>query len=260
VRTVDMLVASKDLKIGEELDASSTTWKAVPESAVFAGAITRKDKESNTDAVKGRLKRDVALGEPMFKSALIDDTKSNFVAANLTAGMRAVAIPVSAQTGVSGFISPGDYVDVVMTYDVRLPSDDNIKNAAIPIVARSAAQTILENIKVLAVDQATDQMAEAKLAKTVTLEVDGKSAEILALAENMGKLSLTLRGVGDKGPTIVEDPKDKAKSKATTDLRISNIMSELLHGENNTGSTNQVVRIYSGTRVENVSVRPYHAQ
>lgn len=258
---VDVLVATKDLKIGDELTADSTSWKSWPEGAVFAGAVTRVNNQSNTEALKGRLRRDVAAGEPLLKSALIDDTKSNFIAAALTPGMRAVAVPVSAQSAVSGFISPGDFVDVVMTYDVRLPSDENIKGAAAAVVARSAAQTILENVKVLAVDQQTAQMSEAKLAKTVTLEVDGKSAEILALAENMGKLSLSLRGIGDVGASIPDDSKDKTNSKATTDLRISNIMTELLRGENNTGSTNQVVRVYSGTRVENVSVRPYsHAR
>jgi len=253
---VEVLVASRDLKIGDELGPESMTWKSWPKSAAFAGSVTRTPGQSNTDALKGRLRRDVAAGEPLLKSALIDDTKSNFVAASLQPGMRAVAIPVSAQTGVGGFISPGDYVDVLMTYDVRLPSDENLKSAAAPVVARSASQTVLENVKVLAVDQETSQQAAAKLVKTVTLEVDGKSAEVLILAGNMGKLSLTLRGIGDTGPTITDTSRDK--SRATTDLRISNVMHELMRGENNTGGTNQVVRVYSGTRVENVSVRPSH--
>jgi len=256
---VDILVAAKDLKIGEELAMGSTQWRSWPESGLFPGAITRKDKQSADEALKGRLRREVASGEPLFQSALLDNTKSNFVAASLTSGMRAVAITVSAQSSVGGFLSPGDHVDVIMTYDVRLPSDDNVREAAMPVVTRTAAQTLLENVKVLAVDQETAQIATAKLVKTVTLEVDGKDAELLALAGDMGKLSLTLRGVGDTGPAILDDTKDKAKTKATTDLRISNVMSEIMRGENNTGSTNQVVRVYSGTRVENVSVRPSHA-
>jgi len=257
VATTQILVAAKDLKIGDELDASSTAWKSWPANSVFSGAVTRKDDQSNTDAMKGRLKRDVAMGEPLQKSALIDDAKGNFVSASLDPGMRAVAVSVSAQSGVSGFISPGDHVDVLMTYEVRLPNDPNIKNAAKSVVVRNASETILENLKVLAVDQETGDLEDAKLAKTVTLQVSGKQAETLALAGNVGKLSLALRGIGDTGPAIQGDAKDKAISKKTTDLRISSVMSELERGQNNTGNTNQVVRVYSGSRVENVSVRPY---
>ena len=98
--------------------------------AVFAGTITREGSQTAAEAGKGRLRRDIAAGEPIFKSAILDNTKSNFVAASLTSGMRAVAISVSAQTAVSGFVTPGDFVDVDMTYDVRLPSDENVQKAA----------------------------------------------------------------------------------------------------------------------------------
>lgn len=253
-RMVEVLVAAKDIAIGEELKPGSTTWTSWPETSNFSGAIRRIADQSAEDALKGRTVRSIAKGEPMLKSAMIDDTKSNFVAASLTPGNRAVAINVNAQTSVAGFVMSGDRVDVVLTYDVRMPSDDKIRKAAQSVVTKTAAETILENIRVLATDQQTGSKADIKVAKTVTLEVTPQQAETLILAGKMGQLSLSLRSIGDAS---LSRPTDAAKSPITTDMRLSGVMREIMKGENKSGRLSQVVRVYSGTRVENVEVRPY---
>lgn len=189
----------------------------------------------------------------MMKSAMIDNTKSNFVAASLTQGKRAVAINVTPNTSVAGFVTPGDYVDVILTYDVKLPGDDKIRKAAVPVVTKMAAETILENLRVLAADQSTGQSAEAKVVKTVTLEVDPRQAELLTLSSKMGTLSLVLRSVGDDAPA--HDASNPAP--VATDMRLSGVMREIMAGENKSGRLSQVVRVYNGARVENVEVRPY---
>lgn len=249
----DVLVAAKDIPIGGTLDASTTQWAPWPKSAVFAGAIVRQGQQTPAEALEGRTRRAVAKGEPMLKAAMIDDKQSNFVAASLSSGHRAVAINVNAQSSVAGFVTPGDRVDVVLTYDVKLPSDEELRKAAMPVINRLAAETILENVRVLASDQQIDRKEQIKVGKTVTLEVTPQQAEILILAGRMGTLSLMLRSIGDTSPA--------QEAAITTDMRVSGVMREILKGENKSGRLSQVVRIYSGTRVENVEVRPFsHVQ
>lgn len=252
---IDVLVASKDLKIGEELTIGSATWAHWPQSASFPGAVVRKDNQSADEAAKGRVRRGVMKGEPIMESALVDATNANFVAASLTPGKRAIALNVNPQTSVAGFVMPGDYVDVIMTYDVRLPADEKIRKAAMPVVTKLAAETVLENVRVVATDQDAGKKEAAKINKTVTLEVDSRQAEVLTLAGKMGQLSLALRGIGDTDPA--HQIKDGKSPETTTDMRVSGIMRELMKGENKSGSLTQVVRIYNGTRVENVEVRAY---
>jgi len=253
----EVLVAARDLETGHALEEGDLSWTTWPQDSLFAGAVVREGQQKPGEALQGRLTRAMVKGEPVTRAALVDDTKSNFVAAALPAGKRAVAVEVSAGTSVGGFVTPGDMVDVILTYDVRLPDDQQLRDSAAGIVTKSAAEIVLENLKVLAIDQDTAKQAEAKLVRTVTLEVDPAQAETLALAKNMGELSLALRGIGDK--TTVSSL-EGGKAKATTDLRASRVMRELLSGQqNNTGTPSRIVRIYSGSSIQNVEVRPYTA-
>ncbi|MCB2064461.1 MAG: Flp pilus assembly protein CpaB, partial [Novosphingobium sp.] len=108
------------------------------------------------------------------------------------AGMRAVTIPVSAKTGVGGFVFPGDRVDLVLTQTVSGDGGQPLK----------ASETILRNIRVLATDQSTEsETVEGKTVvrafRTVTLEVTPRIAEKVAVAQTIGSLSLSLRSLAD---------------------------------------------------------------
>ena len=249
-----VLVAAKKLSIGDVLDGDDMKWQEWPETSVFTGAIT-KDQLDNPDAeqpLEGRLRRNVAEGEPLIKTALVQEKKGNFVAATLGEGMRAMAIKVKAESSVGGFITPGDHVDIIMTYDVKLPSDERVQDASVTVVNRKAAQTVLENIRVVAVDQEAKEIEETSVARTVTVEVSPKQGETLALAEAMGSLSLSLRKLGDVSTRLNQDK----KPEATTDVRISNVVQELLGSDGSNGS-NRMVRIYNGAEASDVVVNPY---
>src|SRR5690606_12296406 len=99
----------------------------------------------------------------------------------LTPGKRAVGIKVSADRGAGGFILPNDRVDVIMTR--KLGNDDNGRPAY-------QAVTVLRDVRVLAIDQMSQEEGESKsiIGKTATLELSGPQAETLALAEAMGDL------------------------------------------------------------------------
>jgi pilus assembly protein CpaB len=104
--------------------------------------------------------------------------------------MRAVAVSVNAETGIAGFVFPGDHVDVILTHGIN--GVDSEGNAFV----RRASETVLQNVRVLAVDQNTnDQSEQAAIAKTATLELSPKQVEVVSVISELGRLSLSLRSL-----------------------------------------------------------------
>lgn len=254
---VQILVAAKNLTVGTELKPADVKWQEWPEQSVTSAMIVRKDKQKVEDVAKGRLRRDVASGEAISPALLTAGAKGNVLAAALENGFRAVAIKVKAESMVGGFISPGDRVDVIMTYEVKLNDKDN------PMIRKQiqkyATETILENVRVLAIDQQSKRDDDkAKVGRTVTLEVNAEGAEKLNLASVMSKedLTLSLRAMGDN--TI------KTSRSVTTDAQVSTILREINRMESShsnpnagsQGSTGAVVRVYNGENIQGVMVRP----
>jgi pilus assembly protein CpaB len=130
--------------------------------------------------------------------------QGGYMSVVLQPGMRAVAVPVNVESGAGGFILPGDRVDVLMSRKLEGQSAQvgavNIGSAGAPV----AAETVLQNVRVLAIDQ---QVQPAKDAKTIvgaaaTLEVPAEDVEILVKAHAAGELSLALRSYADLGARI----------------------------------------------------------
>ncbi len=246
--TVEILVAAKNIPLGAELDSIDMKWQSWPESAVFVGAIVRQEDQNVTDALSGRVRRDVASGEPLSELALLSSGVGNIVASSLEPGKRAIAIKVSAESMVGGFINPGDHVDVILTHKVRVPNDD--KSVMRGTVDRFATETVLENVRVLAIDQrATNSDTDkAKVGRTITLEVTANEAEKIALVAEMGDLSLSLRPVGDES-------KNAANADITTDVSVSKILQEIAKRSGDGGGTSKTIRVYSGDGARTIKVR-----
>lgn len=253
---VELLVASKDLKTGGEIKSGDVRWQKWPKSSVFPGAIIRKDDAKAIDSIakESRLARDVADGEPLLLSALIGEAKGNFIAATLTAGNRAVSIGVSATSMVGGFVAAGDYVDILMTYKDSIKTDDDDPRVETMVdrnLKKYATETILQNIRVLAVDQKSSRPEDGKVkvGKTITLDVSLEDSEKLALAEKLGDLTLVLRGIGDD--TVVEKnwPTITDSRLITIDDEISTEYKKL---KGDTGINPRNVRIYNGGSVQSV--------
>lgn len=244
---VEIAVAAQALPLGTELTSKNVIWKKMPKEAAYSGSINRQDKQAVEQLGKGRLRREVAAGEPILTSALVASGQGNVLAAGMKSGMRAVAIKASAESMVGGFINPGDYVDVILSYQVDQTAEDSATENP---VEKHATETVLENVKVLAIDQMAQKADDtAKVGRTVTLEVSQKGAEKLALASQMGELSLSLRALGD---TEIS----KAKKRGlTTDVQVSSVLQEINRNKRRSGGNTNIVRIYSGDTVENVTVR-----
>lgn len=249
-----ILVTRKAINTGEILKPEDVDWQPWPASAMFDGVIKREDypDDKQPEVYNTPLRRSLKEREPVTKQALIADIKggtggSTFLAASISPGMRAATIGVNAVKSVAGFVQPGDYVDVLVTHKVELPSE--VSRFGESVVGRYASQTLLSNVKVLAVDQTykTDK-PEPKVRKTVTLEVTREGAETLALGEHLGALSLVLRRIGEK------DTPETAQTPVTTEASTSEVsrrMNEILR----TTGPSATVRVYSGTEIQDVPVR-----
>ena len=190
IPTAQVLVAKTQVGRGEQLGPANLEWQDWPEAVVGEGVIRR---ESNPDAIEtytSWTSRTAFLrGEPIRVERLVDGT-GGLMSVLLTPGKRAVAIPISAETGAGGFVMPDDRVDLVHTVIEDADGDGSDE----PV-----SRTIIRNVRVLAVDQMSEisEDGTAKVASTATLELTPQQVEALSNARNSGRLSLALRSVAD---------------------------------------------------------------
>ena len=222
-----ILVAAKDLQPGRRLDESDLDWKEWPVDQVNPAFITdgstpipsapgeAEDKPAGavaavtraaTDLATGGAKADyvgsvvrepILAGEPIVLRKIVRAGDSGYMAAYLEPGMRAMAIRVTVETAAGGFILPGDRVDVVLTRETNLGN----LGASEGDRSKFTSATVMQNIKVLAIDQSTraGDDEQTVIGATATLEVGPRDAEALALAKSEGELSLILRSYADTG-------------------------------------------------------------
>lgn len=187
-----VLVAKRSLPIGTIITADAVSFQMWPQEMVQDAYFL--DGQTDMNKLLGTVVRyPITAGQPVTQGALVAPGDRGFLAAALGPGMRAVTIPVSAKTGVGGFVFPGDRVDLMLTQTVTANDNSN------PL---KATETILRNIRVLATDQSTETSTDegksvVREVRTVTLEVTPKIAEKIAVAETIGTLSLSLRSLAD---------------------------------------------------------------
>jgi pilus assembly protein CpaB len=191
VGVINILVATRDLPAGTIIGENEFAWSKWPEDK------TKKDffgeGEGVLDGLKGKvIRRSIGTGEPLTRGRVFTPGEGSHMAGILRAGMRAVSIEVDAVSGVSGFVSAGDKVDVFL-YQIREIRGSGQGGGR---ERRRYAEPVLMNVQVLAVDQTVSDLGgDATLSKTATLEVTPKQAEVIAVAREMGKLSLALHSL-----------------------------------------------------------------
>jgi pilus assembly protein CpaB len=192
IALTEVLVVSGDVPMGAPV-GDQLAWQEWPSNGVSGGFITKSDDPGALDELRTAIARvPIYAGEPLRRNKLVGDGKS-FMSSILPAGKRAIATQISADTSAGGFILPNDFVDVIMTRR----ADATAGGAATGFVT----ETILKNIKVLAIDQTIQEDEEGKKVKvgeTATLELTPQQAEIITVAQQMAdRLSLSLRSVED---------------------------------------------------------------
>lgn len=191
VATDDVLVASRDIGFGAVVTDSDMRWQSWPRSQVPAGVITKSQRPDAFNDIKGSIVRSNFLaGEPLRPDRLVKGSGAGFMSAVLPAGTRAVAINIDEKgtTTAGGFILPNDRVDVIRTFH----ADDSAPGSF-------SSETILTNVRVLAIGQSIQEKAGERVVAgaTATLELTPDQAERVILAQRTSQLSLSLRSMSD---------------------------------------------------------------
>jgi pilus assembly protein CpaB len=195
----EVLVATVHLTAGTLLRAQDVTWQPAtrpvePGEIVRPSAAARQikpelDEETRAEVYGAAVRpaRDTAAGEPIRRGNIVKPGDRDFLQVVLTPGARAIAIPVATGGASTGLLFPGDRVDVILT--------QNFKGESAVITRRSVSETVVENLRVLAIDTPDAKAPSGSFGRTVTLEVTPQQAEKINVATELGKLSLTLRSV-----------------------------------------------------------------
>src|SRR5580704_13887082 len=194
----EILVAATALPGGTLLRAKDVTWRHVS-GGTQSGHITRPanaagnpnlelDQQARAEVYGAALRGSVTADQPIDRGAIVKPGDRDFLQVVLSPQARAIAIPVTTGGASTGILYPGDRVDVILT--------QTFKNDP-PLARRSVGETVVENLRVLAIDalESRSNGTGNGFGRTVTLEVTPEQAERVNVATELGKLSLTLRSV-----------------------------------------------------------------
>lgn len=249
--TVQVLVATDNLKIGDSLVAGKYEWREFPKKGELPGYIIREENQNiESEYTNAIVIEGVNKGEPITAGHVYKKDTPGFISVQLPPGKRAITVKVSATTASGGFILPGDYVDILLTHSVysktlegyfkeNFPENGGalipavIARMGLPDVADIVTETILTNVRILAMDTRLEKGEGAVTIKagTATLEVDPKEFQILTTASKMGTLTLALRslrpavGVSDEDLMI-----------ATTDINSTRLLTKFYNAAFHGGS------------------------
>lgn len=195
--TVEVLIVARDVPSGAALTGDDLRYDVWPKSAAGERLAVRKPGEDTKAAFVGMIaRRPLAEGEPVSAATTFRPEASGVLAGMLGPGMRAISIAITNPTAVSGFITPGDRVDVVLATDIKKADEGGpALESGSGLLLRFGAETVLADLRVLAIDQQITRGRDGApiQGKTATLEVTPKQAEVLTVAGMMGNLQLSLR-------------------------------------------------------------------
>jgi pilus assembly protein CpaB len=196
LETAEVLVANVEIGMGHTISPQEVRWQTWPAAAAGASYIRKSERPDAADQLAGSIARVAfADGEPIREAKLIRAGGAGYMAAILPTGMRAVSTDISPERGVGGFVLPNDHVDVILT---RRDKDAEASNGGVEV---QVSETILTNVRVLAIGKTVEEKSgQTNVDGTIaTLELTPPMAERLALAHQLGTLSLALRSLVDSG-------------------------------------------------------------
>jgi pilus assembly protein CpaB len=201
VKMTPVLVAAKNIEVGERLAAGTITWKDWPTDNVLDMMITKDEKpDADTVFAETRAKIPMFEGEAINEKKIVDPKTGGFMSAVLPKGMRAISVAISERSSAGGFILPNDRVDIILTRKISGTGGNNI----------SRSETVIGNVRVLAINQIFQQAKEGeeiavKEGQTATVELTAPQSEIITRVESEGELSLALRSIAESDGKAMEE-------------------------------------------------------
>ena len=213
-----VLVASTNVYMGTRLNSEMLKWQEWPEDGLTESLINQEASPNAMEELSGAIVRaEMTAGEPVSRRKLVQGGNRSVMSALLKPGMRAVSVRISADTAASGFINPGDRVDIMLTRR-------NIPQPGAPDTGPSfSAQTIFENVEVLAIDQTYTAGVDGNvtvIGSIALFQLSQEDSEILTAADSVGELSLTLRGLSNSRAASAPS---KAKIAQEKESRVSSL-------------------------------------
>lgn len=193
-----VMVAKRDINPGSAISVpQDADWEVQPDEIKNKETVIREDRNSAEEVNGAIARRMIKTAEPLEMSMLSKSSGGGLMSAVLEPGMRAVSISVTATSGNAGFVLPGDYVDLILTRELtRSVSNGRESETRKNIYSK----TFVEKVRVLAADQMIDNPEnKAIVAKTITVEVTPDQAQMIAVATDLGKISMSLRSANDNG-------------------------------------------------------------
>jgi pilus assembly protein CpaB len=198
---VSYVVAAHPLPAGTLAREEDFVARSVPSANVPSGVIM--DTPQSKVGLRGSLVRTfLDTGQPITAEDVLRPRDRGFLASVLASGTRAISINVDAESGVSGLIWPGDHVDIVLTHEIDKAN----------LAHRAVSETILQDVRIIAIDQEimqgapADNAAAGKVAHTVTLQVAPEQVETITVGQHLGKLSLAMRSAVEQQNAIPSAP------------------------------------------------------
>ncbi len=202
-----VLVASKDVAPGVALQPSDLEWRVWTPTALSPSFIEESEDSKALETHTGAVARQALVaGEPIIEGRVVKPGDQGFMAAIVAPGFRAVSVPISEETAASGFILPNDRVDVILTRKV------SVLDIAGGSTEEVRSGIVLTDVRVLAIDKTYKAAASASEPEPIggsvaLLELSPRDSELLAMADEMGDVSLALR------PVMPVNGKDKTGSQ-----------------------------------------------
>jgi pilus assembly protein CpaB len=228
----EVLVAMRNLPPGSFVTPTNVEWRrwptgTIPETYVVQGD---RDMEGMLGAV---VRRGIAEGEPITDGGVVQPGERGFLAAVLEPGMRAVSVPVNDASSNAGLIFPGDKVDLILTQTLAGPDR----------ARRLVSETVLEDVRVIAMgrrtsDQSGTDVTSDGRARTTTLEVTPAQAELVAVVNALGQLSMSLRSLATEDETGAVAAVEPRIEPITWDFEASRAR----QGRNSTSASMRVMR------------------
>jgi pilus assembly protein CpaB len=238
---VSLLITAGPLRAGTLLKPEDLIAEQRSATKAPPGALT-DSPAARSDLLGALVRRNLAKGDILLAGDALNPGDRGFLAAVLGSGMRAVTVGVDAVSGLSGLVWPGDRVDLILTQ-----SQDG---SDVPPSRRVSGETVLHDVRVLAIDRqliqgATSESPETQAARTVTLEVTPADAERVVVAARLGHLSLSVVAVAQATQAASASPETgSASPRPGNGITWGGDVSSALRG--GSGSDGTTVRLFQG--------------